>query len=318
MAAKSRGRRKPGKQKELRWPAEHLLRFSAQRFCSYDPYTLMTPTTPPSPSPRATPRWVSWLVAGGAFSALAVSAGAAWWFWVARPLPAPAAPFVFRDGFEGSAKTEDLFPADSSRWQGLEIESTTGLASNSVTLTTERVHSGTNALKCVAAPFDGRRASEADIEREGLRFVKGDHVWFSAWFWLEGGTESSSIFLWDLESTSLRNAPGRRLFLQNGEMVASDLGKWWTAKKFRAVGGAPKFPKNQWVEVKIHLRLSDGADGQMQVWQDGVKVLDETGKTLPRARTVYDRMQVGLTASSGRSQTQTLFVDDVVLSNRPL
>jgi hypothetical protein len=47
-------------------------------------------------------------------------------------------------------------------------------------------------------------------------------------------------------------------------------------------------------------------------------VLDEQGKTLPRARTIYDRMQVGVTANVGRSQTQTLFVDDVVLSNRPL
>ena len=83
-------------------------------------------------------------------------------------------------------------------------------------------------------------------------------------------------------------------------------------------GGAPKFPKDKWVEVKIHLRLSDGADGRMQVWQDGIKVLDEAGKTLPRSRTVYDRMQVGLTANNGHNQAQTLFVDDVVLSNRPL
>lgn len=278
----------------------------------------MTPTTSPSPSPRANPRWLHWLVAGGAFSALAVSAGAAWWFWVARPLPVSAEPFVFRDGFEESAKTEDLYSPGSSRWQGVEIQSAAGTKANTVALTTERAHSGKNALKCVAAPFDGKLASEADIEREGLRFVKGDDVWFSGWFWLEGGTEASSVFLWDLESTALRNTPGRRLFLQNGEMVASDLGKWWSAKKFRAVGGAPKFPKNKWVEVKIHLHLSDGADGRMQVWQDGVKVLDEAGKTLPRARTIYDRMQVGLTANSGRTQAQTLFVDDVVLSNRPL
>ena len=148
--------------------------------------------------------------------------------------------------------------------------------------------------------------------------MKGDDVWFSGWYWLEGKTEGSTVFLWDLESTALRNTPGRRLYLQNGEMVASDLGRWWTMKKFRAMQGAPKFPKDRWVEVKIHLLLSDGEDGRMQVWQDGVKVLDETGKTLPRPRTVYDRMQVGLTANNGRTQPQTLFVDDVVLSNRPL
>ncbi len=185
-------------------------------------------------------------------------------------------------------------------------------------VTTERAHSGRNALKFIAAPSDGKKISAADIEREGLRFVKGDDVWFSGWYWLEGTSEASTVFLWDLESTALRNSPGRRLFLQDGEMVASDLGKWWTSKKFRASNGAPKFPKDRWVEVKIHLHLSDGTDGRMQVWQDGVKVLDEAGKTLPRARTVYDRMQVGVTANTGRTMTQTLFVDDVVLSNRPL
>ncbi|MCX6955822.1 MAG: heparin lyase I family protein [Verrucomicrobia bacterium] len=233
-------------------------------------------------------------------------------------MPEPSAPFVFRDGFEGSAKIDDLVAKGSARWNGVELQSAAGPTANSVALSSERAHSGNNALKCVAAPFDGKNVSEADIERQGLRFVKGDDVWFSAWYWLEGHTEGSSVFLWDLESTALRNTPGRRLFLQNGEMVASDLGKWWSAKKFRAVGGAPKFPKNRWVEVKIHLHLSDREDGRMQVWQDGVKVLDEAGKTLPRARTVYDRMQVGLTANTGRSAAQTLFVDDVVLSNRPL
>lgn len=276
----------------------------------------MTQTFPPFS--RASRRWLRWLIAGSAFSALAGSAGAAWWFWVARPMPTPAAPFVFRDGFEDSAKLDDLLKKDSSRWNGVELQSSAGAQTNSVALTSERAHTGKNALKCVAAPFDGKKASEADIEREGLRFVKGDDVYFSGWYWLEGNTETSSIFLWDLESTTLRNTPGRRLFLQNGEMIASDLGKWWSAKKFRAVGGAPKFPKNRWVEVKIHLHLSDREDGRMQVWQDGVKVLDEAGKTLPRARTVYDRMQVGLTANAGRAQPQTLYVDDVMLSNRPL
>lgn len=276
-------------------------------------------TPPTSPTPRGSSRRLRWLIAGGAFFTLALSAGAAWWFLVGRPMPESAPPFVFRDGFEGSAKIEELSREVSTRWKSTELLAPGGgPGPNRIGLTTERAHTGQNALKCTAAPYDGKKTSEADIDREGLRFVKGDDVWFSAWYWLEGQTEGSTVFLWDLESTALRNTPGRRLFLQNGEMVASDLGKWWSAKKFQAISGAPKFPKNKWVEVKIHLRLSDKTDGRMQVWQDGVKVLDEQGKTLPRARTIYDRMQVGVTANAGRTQAQTLFVDDVVLSNRPL
>jgi hypothetical protein len=187
-------------------------------------------------------------------------------------MPESAPPFVFRDGFEGSAKIEELSREVSLRWKSAELLAPGGgPGPNRIGLTTERAHTGQNALKCIAAPYDGKKTSEADIDREGLRFVKGDDVWFSAWYWLEGQTEGSTVFLWDLESTALRNTPGRRLFLQNGEMVASDLGKWWSAKKFQAISGAPKFPKNKWVEVKIHLRLSDKTDGRMQVWQDGVR-----------------------------------------------
>eukprot|EP01035_Chromulina_nebulosa_P042435 gene42435-57450_t len=118
--------------------------------------------------------------------------------------------------------------------------------------------------------------------------------------------------MWDLETTQLRNSPGRRLFLQDGEFFASDLGKWWTGKKFRQPPGAQvKFPKDKWVQVKIHLVLSEGNDGRMQVWQDGQKVLDATGKTLPRASTIYDRMQVGVTANGRPNRAQTIYVDDV-------
>lgn len=271
-----------------------------------------------SPSSSASPRSLRCLTAVGAFVALAASAGTAWWLWAAPPLPPPSPPFVFRDGFEDPTKTDDLFPGDATPLKNAPHQALAVSPGNTVAVTTERAHSGRHALKFIAAPFDGKKTSEADIEREGLRFVKGDDVWFSAWYWLEGTSEASTVFLWDLESTALRNTPGRRLFLRDGEMVASDLGKWWTAKKFRASEGAPKFPKDRWVEVKIHLYLSDGADGRMQVWQDQIKVLDEAGKTLPRAKTVYDRMQVGVTANTGRTTAQTLFVDDVVLSNRPL
>ena len=189
-----------------------------------------------------------------------------------------------------------------------------------VALTTEHVHSGTNALKCVAAPNDGRAIPKADIERGRLRFVKGDHVWFGGWFYLVGGADASLAFLWDLETTQLRNSPGRRLFLQQrGESLACDLGKWWTGKTFRQPRGSEvRFPKDRWVGLIVHLVLNEGDDGRMEVWQDGVKVLDATGKTLPTARTIYDRLQVGITANGNRAHTNTLFVDDIVISNRPL
>lgn len=271
----------------------------------------------PTPSASQTSRGHWWWLGGTA--ALVAAAVIGCYVWASRPLPAAPKAFVFRDDFEAATKTEDLFPADASRWNGTQREGGPSAGSNLVELTTEKTHSGKQALKCVAAPSEGKNVSRADIERSGLRFTKGDNVWFSGYFWLPSDTDASLVFLWDLETTQLRNSPGRRLFLQDGEFFASDLGKWWTGQKFRQPPGEQvKFPKDKWVQVKIHLLLSEGNDGRMQVWQDGQKVLDAMGKTLPRASTIYDRMQVGVTANGRPNRAQTIYVDDVVLSNRPI
>jgi hypothetical protein len=271
--------------------------------------------TPSNPRATRLQRW--WWLAGAA--ALTAAASGACYAWAARPLPAPEKHFVFNDDFEAAKNTADLLSNKIDGWDRMERDGAKGLNCNSVALTSERTHSGKQALKCVASPAEGKIISRADIECAGLQFKKGDHVWFSGWFWLPSDTDASQVFLWDLETSKLRNSPGRRLFLQDGESVASDLGKWWNAKAFRQPADAQvKFPKDRWVHVKIHLMLSEGPDGHMQVWQDGVRVLDAMGKTLPRASTVYDRMQVGVTANSRTNRTQTVYIDDVTLSNRPI
>ncbi len=244
----------------------------------------------------------------------------AYWYYFHAGAPAqPTPPFKFADGFENASRFEQLFPRDFSRWHGAQRESAAQPSANSVELSTQIVHSGTNALKLVAAPYDGRTASKADIEREQLHFAKGDEVWSSVCYYLVGEDDPQLIFLWDLETTQYGKSPGRRLYLQNGGYLASDLGKWWSGKTFRQIKGQEaKFPHDRWVKVKVHLVLSERNDGVMEVWQDGVKVIDARGQTLPTARAVYNRLQVGITANGNRQFSHTLYVDDVVISNQPL
>lgn len=208
-------------------------------------------------------------------------------------------------------------PLDWSRWHRAQQE--TGGA---VEVTTEKVHSGAAALKCLAKTRSGHDFPKADIERSKLRLVKGDHVYSRAWFFLTGGSgdDSPTLFLWDLENTGAHNSPGRRLYLQSGGLLASDLGKWWTGRTIRQEWGhGHPFPKDQWVCVRVHLFLSNNsADGTLEVWQDDVKVLDAHCQTLPTAATIYDRLQVGITAHSSPENAVTLYVDDVELSNRAL
>jgi len=242
----------------------------------------------------------------------------AWYFWPPPPR-APSPPFRFADGFENVTKFADLFPHDYSRWHGRQQESAGGKDANHVELVTNLVHSGTNALRFQAGPYDGRTASKADIELGRLTFGRGDQVWFTGWYYLVGGTDAVSVFLWDLETTQYPKSPGRRLYIQSGEWLASDLGKWWIGKTLRqSKGQEVKFPKDRWVQLRVHMTLVAGNDGLLEVWQDDTKVLDARGRTLPTASSVYNRLQIGLTANGNRQSTNTLYIDDIVISNRPL
>lgn len=223
--------------------------------------------------------------------------------------------FTFRDGFENAGTFLDLYPKDLSRWHGWQLvpeESTNEL-------TTEVVHSGRQALKCFASVKRNDVTSKADVMREQLHFIKGDHVWSECWFLVKGGASAESVFLWDLESSTKWQSPGRRVYLQKGDVIASDLGKWFSSSVFRQPHDrAMRFPLDRWVRLRVHLFLSEKSDGVMEVWQDDTKVIDAHGQTLPTAKTIYDRLEVGLTANGSTEHAHTLYVDDVAISNRPL
>jgi hypothetical protein len=239
---------------------------------------------------------------GMAVTALLVAARLDWW--ELRPAPLERE-FRFADGFEDGVGS----------WHGFQREPD----SNFVEVTARRPHSGAKSLECRAVPYDGHRSSKADIFLGGLPFVKGDQVWFSGWYYLEGMSGAGLVFLWDLEASRKYQSPGRRLYLQENDVLASDLGKWWRGPTFRQHRGAAIcVPRNRWVSLRLHLYLAEGETGRLEVWQDGAKILDGYGQTLPTASAVYDRLQIGITANGNRSHAATLFVDDIVLSNRPI
>ncbi|MBX7207169.1 MAG: hypothetical protein K1X78_02550 [Verrucomicrobiaceae bacterium] len=233
------------------------------------------------------------------------------WF---EPIPARnESAFVFRDSFEKAAVFRDLFPQDLSRWHGIQQVP----ERNTIDLSTEKAHSGQQSLKCFASVKRNDITSKSDVERELLHFVKGDHVWSECWLWLKGGSSAEHVFLWDLESSHKWQSPGRRIYLQKGDVIASDLGKWFFSNIFRQPPQqAVPFPFDRWVRLRVHLFLSEQSDGIMEIWQDDTKVIDAHGQTLPTARTIYDRLEVGITANGSTEHAHTLYVDDVTISRR--
>ena len=236
----------------------------------------------------------------------------------------------FEEGFENADQITDLI-GEQRGWTSFTLQSSStpsvpeyvrlrnrilcGEAKsidNRVEPSAEIVHTGARALKCHSLPPTPKMVcAKASLSTELLYFVKGDDVWFSGWYFIpEGGVPFT---LMDLESTWIKEHPGMRIMIEEG--VAMFELKWANKPKYRQ----PKttrvpIPVGRWVHVKARLHLSEAMDGRVELWQDGVKLIDERGQTLPLASAVYDSLEIGISAHSFGPEPATVYVDDVTIS----
>jgi hypothetical protein len=189
---------------------------------------------------------------------------------------------------------------------------------NRVELSADIVHSGQRALKTYSVPPSPTMVcAKASLDTELLHFVKGDDVWFSGCYYVPDGC-GMPFTVMDLETTWIKEYPGIRIVIAGGKYAMFEL-KWGAKPKYRQPKGREVvFPVAKWVHLKAHLILSDRDDGVIELWQDGIKIIDTRGQTLPLGHTIYNSFETGITAHNDRSKPATLYVDDVSISNKPL
>ncbi len=234
----------------------------------------------------------------------------------------------FSDDFEQVQRLKELF--SPPRWTTMNLQSPAAptieafnrvsravidgsgnFVDNSLQLTTI---GSTKALSFSAVEVSGdllaaKRPSKSLIAKENICFMKGDDLWFSANYYLDGPIP---ITLADFETSQLIESPGPRIIVREGRYAGVEL-KF--ADKPSFFQNRVSLPQKKWFRLKLHLHLSDGPDGLVELWQDGQQLLREEGKNLPLANSVLHRMQVGITATH---QATRLLIDDVVLSAEPL
>lgn len=185
---------------------------------------------------------------------------------------------------------------------------------NRVEPSKEMVHSGKQALKCVcAAKTSSMITTKSSLSSSLLYFTQGDDFWFTAWFYVAGNARPHTLM--DLESTWIKQHPGMRIVLLEDGRLAAEL-KWGRKPMYRQPKGREAtFPVERWVRVKLHLRLSAENDGLVELWQDDEQLIRETGQTLPLPTSVYDNLEVGISAHSFGGDAATLFVDDIEVAD---
>ncbi len=177
--------------------------------------------------------------------------------------------------------------------------------------TTEKSHSGNVSLKCMSpAKPDSMICCKASISSPLPYFRNGDDFWYEAYYWVEG---SLPLTLVDLECDFVVNQPGIRLRIFEDGALGIELKALEKPQYRQAAASLVRFPKGRWVCARIHLELSTGV-GKMEIWQDGQKVLDTLGVTLPFRSAIYNSLEVCISAHCNSAEQSVLYVDDLRIS----
>ncbi len=236
----------------------------------------------------------------------------------------------FSSDFDSELKLVDLFPEDYSGWTYLQLVEPNGsedivledkkafAGENSIELQSDRFRSGSCAVR-LAAPPSGNSVSKASLQKDGLFFESGDDLWVSVWFFIQGFENCQALFILDMETTEFQGSPGRRLMMSGGdnELKLESKGGVSGPEYRQNRDSIMLFPRNKWVHIVLHMRLSGGWEGLTEVWQDGTRIIMQSGQNLPTDGAVYDRFQFGITANSS-SHDKVIYIDDVVISKKPL
>ncbi|WP_052261743.1 heparin lyase I family protein [Leisingera sp. ANG-M1] len=117
-------------------------------------------------------------------------------------------------------------------------------------------------------------------------------------FMIPDGMPTSHIYLADIESASASSGynPGVRIQVRDG-IIRVERGKIGIKELWPA--DMEELETGRWYSLKVELRPGRGDDGEVRLYLDGEKVVDENGQTVDTtsSNSWIDRVQVGLTAN---------------------
>ena len=190
------------------------------------------------------------------------------------------------------------------------LKGESGFLDNAITLETNIVHGGTRSLKCMSVPAGfGMVCAKTSVSTEFIHFRKGDHCWYSAWYYIDEGMPFTIV---DIESSWIAQSPGPRIAIDDRGVAYIEL-KWAEKPKYRPKDSSVTVPRKRWFHIELHLLFSEKADGIIELWQDGRKTVDAVGRTLPLADTIMNSLEIGISANLHDRKT-VLYVDDVRIS----
>jgi len=161
--------------------------------------------------------------------------------------------------------------------------------------------------------------SKSSLFVNDMHLEEGSTISFAASFWLTAS--SGRPFLLDLEEDAIiSTGPGMRLWIDDDQALMLERKKALEKDVYQD-GDKVRFPREQWVRLRLETRLSQRRDGWIDVYQDDELILSvDDVRTLPKdrlymiqgTRGAYTNIEVGITAA-GVGGPVELWLDDVAV-----
>ncbi len=189
------------------------------------------------------------------------------------------------------------------------LDGTCTFRDNRIDLVPDPTNTANTVVKFTAvAPSIGMVTSKSSIESTTAFFKRGSELWYEARYFFRSQLPYSIA---DFESGWIDQSPGPRIIISGGALAIEN--KFGNKLMFRQATPIP-IPIGKWIKVKVHFVFHE-ENGRIELWQDGIRVLDVDAPTLPLSIAIQNNIEVGISATS---QACEVFVDDVRLSPLPL
>jgi len=223
-------------------------------------------------------------------------------------------PDQYNDGFESYESADDLFLDNDERWSFTQQT----FDGNSLSVSTEKSHTGSQSIQFSAIkPPDAGGASKASMAKQKMAFWEGETVFIDFWLYLEGNEQANWLFLFDIEEqTAIGAGPGIRLALVENALLIEHK---YLQPNIEQQGEKLLFPRNEWVNIQLEIKLSQKDEGYIKVWQNETLVIEQNDwQTMPKdilyfqqgTKGIYSSVEFGITANTPDNST-VMYLDDV-------
>ncbi|MEM7032313.1 MAG: heparin lyase I family protein [Chloroflexota bacterium] len=282
--------------------------------------TVIPPTLGPAtetPSATPTPLPTETLTATPTDTATATATATETPTVVPSPTPVPVVQVLWYADHE----TVDFSQWERKQGQAIFNNHTTP-GSSDIQISNEIARSGNYALKLTLTEAVNGQVQGARIFRRWLDSDQGlelpEEAYYSAWYYFP--QQYTPVAWWNIFQYKSKGEESLPMFSfnitnrENGDMYLYVWDKANGGVSHKQINDPVPIPIGQWVHIEAYVKKRFSPDGQLTVWQDGVKIIDATNIYTLRGENHRMHWSVNNYTDDIQPSNPVIYIDDAAIS----